>query len=113
MSAKQQEIAELEEVTEHTNRHKIQTPEAIQKLLLPVENLILCDDNESDYSELSDKYHDLQKEDCRLKIYENQSILDNFTEDYKKTVMELREELKVSKNEFSLWINKKKYILDT
>lgn len=89
-------LPELKIVNENTKKHRTQTPEAIKKLLLPVKKLVLYEDDDSDYSELSDKYQDLHKEDCRLKTYKNQSVLDIFTEDYKATAMELRQELNVS-----------------
>lgn len=98
MSTNKLEIPELKKVNDNTKNRKTKTPDAIKKLLLPVNNMVLHETDDSDHSELSDKYHDLHKEDCRLKTYKNQSVLDEFTEDYKATAMELRQELLVSNN---------------
>lgn len=98
MSANRLEVPELKIVNECTKKQRTQTPDTIRKLLYPVNNLVLEVDDESNHSELSDKYQDLYKEDCRLKTYVNQSVLDHFSEDYKKTATELRQELEVSSN---------------
>lgn len=88
----------LKRVNDNTKNRKTQTPDAIKKLFFPVNNMTLNETDDSDHSELSDKYHDLNKADCHLKTYKNQSVLDEFTEEYKDTAMELRQELQVSIN---------------
>lgn len=109
MSAKALEIPELSIIHRSKTNTKKQTPEKIKKLLLPVDHLDLCDeDSNSDYSQLFDKYKDLYKEEYRLKTYQKTSVLDQFTEDYKETVMELREELQVNKIKNTVNIYKKK-----
>lgn len=100
MSTKQLTTPELHPITENNLKLR-HTPEAIRKLLLPIKNLAFQSDsdNSSVFSELSDKYHDIQKDDCLLKLYKSEmgeSALDGFTDDYKTTVKELREEMQVT-----------------
>lgn len=106
MSTKLPELPELSPITEDTIKSKTKkTPEALRKLLLPTSTFVLCDDdNNSTFSELSDKYPDVRKDDCVLRTYKSdkgESVLDEFTEDYRKTIMELREELQVNTTVYS------------
>lgn len=101
MCAKRLEPLDLPLIPEKSSTSRATgTPETIKKLLVPIKNLDFCD-ADSNYSELSDKYPDLYKEDCILRSYRSEkgeSVLDEFTEDYKSTVKEIREELHVRTN---------------
>lgn len=96
MSAISLQIPELSKVYKNVTKQVTNTPDAIQRLLHPLDILIFENhENSSDHSELLDEHQDLYKEDCRLKSYKDHSILEYFTEDYKNTAREIRDELQV------------------
>lgn len=96
-------MPKLPPVERESVRTKVKrTPEAIRKLLMPVRDVELrADEDSDDFSDISDKYKDVHEENYFLtktkwsKTEIDNFVVNQFSDDYKNTIARVRKELKV------------------